>query len=95
MLTGCFRCTAIAESRYDDGLHVATFIEHLTDADVSETTFTLAKERVSFLVKPGKLVVGRDYLLTIEEAPVRNKPDDSRAEPNALRDQKQPEGASA
>jgi len=79
MLTGRFRCTAIAESRFDEELHVATFVELVSEGDVSETTFTLAKERVAFLVKPGKLVVGQDYLFTIDEAPAVKKQDDLRA----------------
>ena len=84
MLTGTFRCVSIAEATYCDGLHVARLVEQSGEADPSLTTFGLATEKVSLLVTPNNLVVGKVYRITIEEAPAGIKPPDSQTSPVAL-----------
>jgi hypothetical protein len=95
VLTGTFRCVSIAEATYCDGLHVARLVEQSAEADPSPTTFGLATEKMSLLVTPNNLVVGKVYRITIEEAPAGTKHPDSQTRPAALPDKGQPGGSGA
>jgi hypothetical protein len=67
-------------------------VEQAGAADPSPTTFGLATEKVSLLVTPNNLVVGKVYRITIEEAPTGTKHPDSPTSPVALPDKGQPGG---
>jgi hypothetical protein len=80
MLSARFHCTSLAEWQGEEDTHVATLVEADAGSTLEESAFGLAKECVRVLVPPNALVVGRTYLIRIEEAPARKEQAESEKE---------------